>query len=293
VCFVERTLVLTPEGWAPIESLRVGQRVVSATGACAEPDVDEGLVLIVLEMPNPDGSDDMLRIELLRTEEWLLSATDASRTTLPLTLPEMGIAGDAVVRSVELAPAVDEAGPGCLVTTTVTHLNAFVYELRFAGRDEVLEPTRTHHLYSEDRGAWVPVETLVEGEQLRALEGVLELVSITPRVGVHRVYNLEVAAEHSYVVGGEKLEAWSHNMGACPPRPLPAKVKGITNVEEVYQRLEKYNGISRQVASERLHAIKKAAGRGPDDNVLFDKSGGVYDPRTREWLGSLTEGGAK
>ncbi len=28
-------------------------------------------------------------------------------------------------------------------------------------------------------------------------------------------------------------------------------------------------------------------------NVLFDRTGGVYDPVTREFLGSLTEGGAK
>jgi len=32
-----------------------------------------------------------------------------------------------------------------------------------------------------------------------------------------------------------------------------------------------------------------AAGRGPADNVLFDLTGGVYDPKTLEWIGSLTE----
>ena len=47
------------------------------------------------------------------------------------------------------------------------------------------------------------------------------------------------------------------------------------------------------LASERLHQIKAAAGRGAADNVLFDLSGGVYDPVTGTWLGSLTEGGAK
>ena len=50
--------------------------------------------------------------------------------------------------------------------------------------------------------------------------------------------------------------------------------------------------IDPRLASERLHQIKAATGRGPDDNVLFDLSGGVYDPINHTWLGSLTEGGA-
>jgi hypothetical protein len=33
--------------------------------------------------------------------------------------------------------------------------------------------------------------------------------------------------------------------------------------------------------------------RGPADNVIFDMTGNVYDPVTKEWLGSLTQGGAK
>jgi len=76
-------------------------------------------------------------------------------------------------------------------------------------------------------------------------------------------------------------------------RVLPENARVLKDWGEVVRRLEKYNDISPELASERLHAIKQAAGRGPADNVIFDLSGGVYDPVTREWLGSLTEGGVK
>jgi hypothetical protein len=61
---------------------------------------------------------------------------------------------------------------------------------------------------------------------------------------------------------------------------------------EVFRRVANFHGIDSVRASQRLHEIKKAAGRGPADDVLFDLTGNVYDPDTRQWLGSLTQGGA-
>jgi hypothetical protein len=75
-------------------------------------------------------------------------------------------------------------------------------------------------------------------------------------------------------------------------RQLPAHAKSITDFGEIARRLEKHHGISERLASARLHAIKEATGRGPADDVLFDLTGNVYDPKNRMWLGSLTEGGA-
>jgi RHS repeat-associated protein len=76
---------------------------------------------------------------------------------------------------------------------------------------------------------------------------------------------------------------------------LPANARTFSNEKAAFQHLDKFNGISPNLASERLHQIKQAAqtSRGGADNVLFDRSGGVWDPKTREFLGSLTEGGAK
>jgi len=74
---------------------------------------------------------------------------------------------------------------------------------------------------------------------------------------------------------------------------LPTSARTTTEAAEIFRRLERFHGISEKLASQRLHAIKEAAGRGPSDNVLFDLTGNVYNPATREWLGSLTQGGAK
>jgi RHS repeat-associated protein len=75
--------------------------------------------------------------------------------------------------------------------------------------------------------------------------------------------------------------------------PFARRFRITGNFDEVARRLERYHGIDRALASERLHEIKAATGRGPADNVLFDLTGNVYDPVTRESLGSLTAGGAQ
>jgi hypothetical protein len=75
------------------------------------------------------------------------------------------------------------------------------------------------------------------------------------------------------------------------PRPLPAHATVLTDTNEVFKRLKRNHGIDPATASERLHALKKKSGRGADDNVIFGVTGCVYDSDTREWLGSLTEGG--
>ena len=47
------------------------------------------------------------------------------------------------------------------------------------------------------------------------------------------------------------------------------------------------------MASKRLHEIKEALGYAPDDDLLFDMTGNIFDPKTREWIGSMTEGGGR
>lgn len=58
-------------------------------------------------------------------------------------------------------------------------------------------------------------------------------------------------------------------------------------------RLERFHGIRQTLASDRLHEIKSKLGYTADTNLVFDFTGNVYDPGTLEWVGSLTEGGAK
>jgi hypothetical protein len=70
-----------------------------------------------------------------------------------------------------------------------------------------------------------------------------------------------------------------------PPEPGSA--------QQVFLHLERFHGIAPALASERLHIIKEKLGYKADDNVIFDFTGNVFDPRTLELLGSMTEGGAK
>lgn len=74
---------------------------------------------------------------------------------------------------------------------------------------------------------------------------------------------------------------------------LPRNARVFTNHEAAFAHLQRYHGIDSRLASERLHQIKSAWGRGPAQNVLFDRTGGVWDPATGQYLGSLTQGGAK
>jgi RHS repeat-associated protein len=78
-----------------------------------------------------------------------------------------------------------------------------------------------------------------------------------------------------------------------PYGPLPDDAKTHATPELAYEHLKEHHGIDPNLASERLHAIKDGAGLAPNDNVLISKTGGIYAPVSREYLGSLTEGGAK
>jgi len=77
------------------------------------------------------------------------------------------------------------------------------------------------------------------------------------------------------------------------PSSLPKRAWSTKDKKQGFAHLKNKHGINPHLASDRLHAIKKASGRGPADNVLFDRTGGVYDPVTRGWLGSLTQGGGR
>ena len=113
------------------------------------------------------------------------------------------------------------------------------------------------------------------------------VVGLVPLVGDAAKAGIRSAANAASDAG----KAVVKNANAVATLPKNARI--LTNETDVFKHLQKYNGIDPKLASERLHAIKKAANRGPADNVLFDMTGNVYDPVTKEWLGSMTYGGAK
>ncbi|GGJ53410.1 hypothetical protein GCM10008938_44290 [Deinococcus roseus] len=115
------------------------------------------------------------------------------------------------------------------------------------------------------------------------------------------MYNLEVQEAHTFFVG---TQGWLvHN---CPDAddidqvqnlfnlsPDAKLFRGEKSMQDLFKRLEKYNGIPPELASKRLHAIKQKSGLGGADNVTVDATGNVFDSKSGELLGSLTQGGAK
>lgn len=97
-----------------------------------------------------------------------------------------------------------------------------------------------------------------------------------------RARSTAASIKRSAITATRTTDAWIP--GAADGNP--GKTDGFKIA--LFQALQ---GVDRCAASERLHAIKQAVGLGPADNVLFDRTGGVFDPRTRELLGSLTQKG--
>jgi Family of unknown function (DUF6188) len=65
--------------------------------------------------------------------------------------------------------------------------------------------------------------------------------------------------------------------------------RGPNAPERAYENLAKHHGVDRGVASDRLHKIKEAGGLGATDDVVIGRTRDVYDARTEEWLGRLTD----
>jgi hypothetical protein len=124
----------------------------------------------------------------------------------------MGLTGLAKVAAITACPKI-KAGPGRVVLMTVTHLDYSVMEIEFAGLKKALEPTVSHPLFSEDLNDWVAAGQLRVGERIRTKTGTARIETIRWKSGEHRVYNIEVEADHAYFVSeGELL---SHNAGGC------------------------------------------------------------------------------
>jgi YD repeat-containing protein len=221
-CFVAGTPVGTPDGQRGIETLAVGDRVITALGGSSD-EVDGSWLRIDLEMANPSESNDMIRISLLRSRAWL----DAAGVVGPgdkifLEFDELGVRGEATVLAI--APGRATLGPGRLVVGTVSHLNDDVYQLSFVGRGETLRPTGRHRLFSVDRNDWVSASKLKVGERLQRVDGVAIVAGVERITGVHRVYNVEVEGDHEYLVGAMGVRA--HNTYPNDPSRAPVKTDG-------------------------------------------------------------------
>ena len=166
-----------------------------------------------------DGTLDEIHDETLQSPAWLAEHGIRAGSPVPMPLEFIGVDLPADLRadvlSIEPCPPIAD-GPGRVVQTVVSHLNADVYELTVEaadGRQEIIRPTGGHKMYQADQGRWISASELGVGDHLSGVDGPLKIVGIRKYPGVHRVYNLTVQGEHVYHVSS--LGALTHNTLLC------------------------------------------------------------------------------
>lgn len=155
---------------------------------------------ISLEMRKDNGL--RLRVELLRSLDWMADYEAAVGGTIFLDLDEMGALGDATVTSIEPCPPI-ALGTGAIITGKFVHESdgQNVVELRIEGQAEPTTVTDNHPYWSTDRQDFVPVSELRKGELLDTESGHRQVVSVVPRPNYSGLlYNVETT-EHVYRVG--------------------------------------------------------------------------------------------
>lgn len=216
ICFVEGTAVATPTGPEPIECLALGREITSrpdphAGGQGVElPLGTDAISLIRLRSVHPDGS--ATTMEMLRPAKLVTSLGVVAGCRLPVALPDMGVAGDAEVLSVE---------PYCepirldvpVVTGRFVTDCAEVVEIHLDGFARAIGVTPGHPVFSADRQAWIASGELKSGERLQSANGIAIVARVEPRAERTPVYNVEVSRYHTYFVGDAGV--WAHN--PCSP----------------------------------------------------------------------------
>jgi hypothetical protein len=245
-CFVAGTLVLTTLGAVPIEQLALGDHVLTSATALAQAPADEPYVRIAARFEH-DG--DVWDVELLRTQSWferevLLDHTFVLEISDTLT---------AQARVLDVQPAfLDADAPGSLVTGRFDHTSHNVYELVFEGSDAVVRTTGDHPFYSADRASFVPAVQLELGERVEVANGTLRLVSTRALEGTYRVYNLEVAGAHEYLVTSDGYRVHNYPDGAkgvADKALAGGKTSGAAS-EFVPSSGKPYHGVSGEVVPE-------------------------------------------
>ena len=193
-------------------------------------------------MRKADGS--IAKIDLLRPLWWLKEASAEIGETIELSMPEMGIEGEAKVLSIGPCKADSRKGDPKyrVVTGKFTHENAIVLDLHFNNNpNDPLGVTPNHPLWSQTRNGWVEAGQLKVGEYVKTKDGIEQLTIRSQRPGRHKVYNLEVHKDHTYYVSN--LGILAHNSCAkniSTGRTAPKSLNEKLAMEEVMSNPKGY-----------------------------------------------------
>jgi hypothetical protein len=177
------------------------------------PEPDEATwAKLSLTVQRNDGG--LVDAELLRPRAWIELHGLRAGELLPLHLAELEVSGPALVTAIEACPPI-ASGAGSVVTarfvTREVHRLVSIDLLGAGGELETLTGTPVHPVWSLDRGDWVPLAELSEGETLQGHTGPAIVLHLSLHQAAQPVYNLEVHGEHVYQVG--ELGVLVHNAG--------------------------------------------------------------------------------
>lgn len=211
-CFEEGTLIATDAGLVPIESLRVGDRVLSEDSDQQPPIIPSDWRKIELTLRQPGGVYESVEITLLRPLAWVEETGCQPQSLIWLELREMGLAGWADVHRISACPEIQD-GPGAVVLATTARLVSLMCRLKFGGGGECLSLTPTHQIFSTTRQAWRRAAELEIGERVASRDGERCISEADLQTGTWRVYNLEIERRHRFFVGSCGVLA--HNVKPC------------------------------------------------------------------------------
>ena len=197
----------------------------AAAGHPADPDSYEDIDPTAwrkVEFCLQDAERGLIRATLLRPQAWLEAFRATEGAEIPIHLPEMGIAGRAVVVAIEPCPEIpNPAASGEVVSGTFVTERAPLVRIHLEAVPEPIGATPSHPFYSNDRSGWIPAGELQRGEGVRMMDGVAKVECVEPLAERTAVYNLEIHSSHTYYVGESRL--WVHN--PCSPDDI-AKATG-------------------------------------------------------------------
>jgi hypothetical protein len=165
--------------------------------------------------------------------------------------------------------------------------------------DSTIHTTQHHLFWDLTTRQWTEADHLAAGDQLETSDGVIATVESEPVIaGSAEMWDLTVSNDHDFYVLLEGVNQDAVLVHNCPGGQVPDDsdlgqaigrgARVTDNFDDVAQRLETNNGLDRQEASDELHAIKAQLEGNRD--VLFTRSGGVYDSISGEHLGDLLRG---
>jgi len=218
---------LTSKLQLPIEKVPLGARVTTTNPNSWDyddsfPDPDRySWSKIDLTVHREDGA--VVDIQLLRPDQWILDHDLHVGSELPIHIEELEIDGNASVTALNACPDLADGDGEVITGRFVTRQVAETIKITLMDGTE-LEGTPVHPVWSIDRGDFVVMSELVEGERLQTRQGPLAIRSIELHNTPVPVYNIEVRGVHVYEVTGVGILV--HN--ACPKVVRSTAVEAAT-----------------------------------------------------------------